>query len=66
MTFLEVTEAVYSPVQRWDAQVSAKDRGKWLTIYSKQADGSWRIVRDVFNFDLPLPALEKPAEPAKK
>ena len=30
------------------------DRGKWLTVRKKQADGSWKIVRDTFSSDLPL------------
>jgi ketosteroid isomerase-like protein len=40
--------------------------GKFLTILRKQADGSWKILRDIWNSDLPLPAPEKPAAPAKK
>jgi uncharacterized protein (TIGR02246 family) len=30
------------------------DRGKWLTVRRKQADGSWKIVRDTWSSDLPL------------
>lgn len=30
------------------------DRGKWLSVRRKQADGSWRIVQDTFSSDLPL------------
>jgi uncharacterized protein (TIGR02246 family) len=30
------------------------DRGKWLTVRRKQADGSWKIVRDAWSSDLPL------------
>jgi ketosteroid isomerase-like protein len=43
-----------------------EDRGKYMDIWRKQADGSWKILRDVWNSDLPLPAPEKPAAPAKK
>jgi len=43
-----------------------EDRGKYLEICSKQADGSWKILRDIWNSDLPLPAPEQPAAPAKK
>ena len=43
-----------------------EDRGKYLTIYRKQADGSWKVLRVMYNSDLPLPAPEKPAGPAKK
>jgi uncharacterized protein (TIGR02246 family) len=43
-----------------------EDHGKGLTIWRKQADGSWKMLRDIWNSDLPLPAPEKPAAPAKK
>jgi uncharacterized protein (TIGR02246 family) len=43
-----------------------EDRGKYLTTWRKQADGSWKMLRDIWNSDLPLPAPEKPAAPAKK
>ena len=43
-----------------------EDRGKYLTIYRKQADGSWKIARVMFNSDLPLPAKEKPAVQHRK
>lgn len=31
------------------------DRGKYLTVWKKQADGSWKVAVDAFNSDLPLP-----------
>jgi ketosteroid isomerase-like protein len=30
------------------------DRGKWLTVRKKQADESWKIVRDTASSDLPV------------
>lgn len=42
-----------------------QDSGKFLAIWRKQADGTWKMTRDIFNSDLPLPAPE-PAAPAKK
>jgi uncharacterized protein (TIGR02246 family) len=30
------------------------DKGKYLTVYSKQADGSWKAVADTFNSDSPM------------
>ena len=29
------------------------DKGKFLTVYTKQADGSWKAVSDTFNSDSP-------------
>ena len=31
------------------------DRGKYVTVWKKQADGSWKVMADIFNSDLPLP-----------
>ena len=30
------------------------DKGKYLTIYVKQADGSWKVAADTFNSDSPM------------
>ena len=30
-----------------------KDTGKYLTVWKKQADGSWKAIEDIFNSDLP-------------
>jgi len=29
------------------------DKGKYVTVYKKQADGSWKAVADMFNSDMP-------------
>ena len=29
------------------------DKGKYVTVWEKQADGSWKVVRDIFNSDMP-------------
>jgi ketosteroid isomerase-like protein len=39
------------------------DSGKYLEIWRKQADGSWKSVRDMFSSDIPLPA--PPPAPTK-
>ena len=31
------------------------DRGKYVTLWKKQPDDSWKVVADIFNSDLPLP-----------
>jgi uncharacterized protein (TIGR02246 family) len=30
------------------------DKGKYLTVYTKQTDGSWKAVADTFNSDSPM------------
>jgi uncharacterized protein (TIGR02246 family) len=35
-----------------------KDRGKYLTVYRKQPDGTWKVVADIGNSDLPAPVSE--------
>ncbi len=44
-----------------DAQgKTVMDRGKYLEVWKKQADGKWKVVADMFNSDLPLaPPAEK-------
>src|SRR5436853_1342274 len=34
-----------------------KDRGKYVEIFKKQADGTWKGVAENWNLDLPAPAL---------
>lgn len=34
---------------------TVKDRGKYLTVYRKQPDGTWKAVADMGNSNLPAP-----------
>ena len=34
----------------------AKDRGKYVEIFKKQTDGTWKVIVDIRNSDLPAPA----------
>jgi ketosteroid isomerase-like protein len=36
-----------------------KDRGKYVEIFKKQADGTWKVVADIWNSDLPVAPAEK-------
>jgi ketosteroid isomerase-like protein len=42
------------------------DSGKYLEIWRKQKDGSWRAARDMFSSDVPLPMPAAPDTTAKK
>lgn len=43
------------------------DRGKYTTIWRKQADGNWKVVVDMFNTDLPVTApAPSPAPQAER
>lgn len=33
----------------------AAEAGKWLSVWKRQADGSWRVVADMYNTDVPPP-----------
>jgi ketosteroid isomerase-like protein len=42
---------------------TVNDRGKYLEVWEKQADGTWKVIADIWNSDLPASA---PAAPEKK
>ncbi len=46
-----------------DGKVMA-DTGKFVTVWRKQVDGSWKIAYDIWNTDIPAPAM--PSEPEMK
>jgi ketosteroid isomerase-like protein len=40
-----------------------EEQGKFLQIYRKQSDGSWKMTREIYNSDLPLPAPPPASSP---
>lgn len=38
-----------------EGEITASDRGKYLIVARRQADGSWKLVADMFNTSLPAP-----------
>jgi ketosteroid isomerase-like protein len=43
------------------ASAAVADTGKFIEVWLKQADGTWRLAWDIWNSDIPLP----PPPPAK-
>jgi ketosteroid isomerase-like protein len=39
-----------------DIPGAPKDEGKFVEVWRRQSDGSWRIADDIFNSNLPAPA----------
>jgi len=37
----------------------ATDKGKFVEVWKKQSDGSWKCAVDIWNTDLPLPAPQE-------
>ena len=37
------------------------DNGKYMTVWKKGTDGSWKVAADMFNTSLPLPTMEEAA-----
>lgn len=35
------------------------DHGKYVAVWKKETDGSWKCVAEMFNSDLPLPSVGK-------
>jgi len=40
------------------APAMAPEKGKYLAVWKKQADGSWKKLRDIWNSDAPPPAAK--------
>ena len=43
---MTVTDAAGKPIE---------DKGKYVTVWKKQRDGSWKVLLDIFNSDLATP-----------
>lgn len=54
---LGVTSGAYQMTFNGPAGKLITDQGKYVTVWKKQADGSWKVFLDIFNSDLPAPAL---------
>jgi uncharacterized protein (TIGR02246 family) len=41
------------------------DRGKTLNVWKRQADGSWKLHRDIWNSNMPIPVSPQTGEKEK-
>ena len=60
---LAYSTGTYHDTVKDDQGKPETDKGKFLEVWKKQPDGKWKVVADIFNSDLPLPA---PPETKKK
>ena len=52
-------QGTYGMTTTPEGSTPVNDTGKYIEIWKKQADGTWKVVRDIFNSDLPAaPASE--------
>jgi len=45
---------------------SVKDRGKYVELFKKQANGTWKVIVDIWNSDLPVPTSSPAAGAAER
>jgi ketosteroid isomerase-like protein len=48
---LAYIQGTYKLTSKQDEQVNLVDRGKFVEVWKKQADGKWKVVTDIFNSD---------------
>jgi uncharacterized protein (TIGR02246 family) len=51
----------YTATIQMPGMAPTADKGKFVTVWKRQADGKWMIVADIFNTDLPpaMPSTEQ-------
>jgi len=50
---LGYTSGTYEFVAKEASGKTISDKGKYLTVWKKQPDGSWKVLLDIYNSDLP-------------
>ena len=58
---LGYTSGTYDFSLRDASGKNISDRGKYLTVWKKEADGSWKVLLDMFSSDLPPSPATPPA-----
>ena len=52
---LAYSMGTYVATLRGENDQLVNEPGKWLTVWARQGDGSWLIVADIYNTDIPPP-----------
>ena len=55
MAYLQGTYTMTDPMTK----KPMTDKGKYLTVFTKQPDGSWKAIADAFNSDPPMTLTSK-------
>lgn len=58
------THGTYEFVVAIPDQAPMTDRGKYTTIWTKDAAGVWKVALDIFNSDMPMEPMPQASEPA--
>ena len=59
------TFGTYSLMMNDPTGKSVNDRGKYVVVWKKQPDNSWKAVADIFNSDLPASGQQTSSPPAQ-
>lgn len=52
---LGYTQGTYTAEFNLADGTSATERGKWVSVWKKQADGTWKVAVEIYNTDEPPP-----------
>lgn len=62
---LQASGTIAYEIGTYDMSMSAgkmgemSDKGKYVSVWKEQADGTWKIVAEIWNTDKPMPVMEK-------
>jgi len=56
----------YSMTMEMAPMGEMKDDGKYIALFKKQQDGSWKVYAEIWNTNTPMPSMEPPKEMMKK
>ena len=62
---LAYTRGIYASTMLGPDGKPTTERGKWITVWRLQADGTWRVAADISNTDSPPPLHQESTHSAK-